>query len=417
VSDLPDDWDEASLGEVCLPVAKVDPVVTGRPTVRYVEIGGIDGEGHKLLDVPGVDSATAPSRCRQVLCGGDTVFSTVRPYLERIAFIPESLNQEFASTGFCVLRPGERIEPRFLFHLAVSPLVLDQVLPLQKGVSYPAVLNKEVLATRIPLPPVLEQRRIVAILEDHFAHLDAAGEALLKAGNRAAALTKQVLLEAIPEPEGYPPTWRRTEVGRAGHVELGRQRHPDWHTGSNMRPYLRVANVFEDRLDLSDVMEMHWPAGTFERFRLHPGDVLLNEGQSPHLLGRPAIYRGTPHDVAFTNSLLRFQAGEGVLPEFALLVFRRHMHAGRFTRESRITTNIAHLSAGRLKTVEFPIPPMAEQQRLVAEVKEKLNGAQRLVDHIDAVAGRTQALRRSLLKAAFRGDLTGDLRKGSQHAV
>lgn len=59
-----------------------------------------------------------------------------------------------------------------------------------------------------------------------------------------------------------------------------------------MRPYLRVANVFEDRIDTSSVMEMNFTQEEFETYRLEDGDVLLNEGQSLHLVGRPAIYRG-----------------------------------------------------------------------------------------------------------------------------
>ena len=394
MSDLPDGWGRESFGTVfSLKYGKALAVTSRDPEGQY-PVYGSAGVMTRTNSVLATSAAVIIGRKGNVgqswLTDGPSWPIDTTYY----ASIPDSLN------------------PVFLLYQLES-LHLRR---LDSSTTTPSLRRQDLEAQSLVIPPLDEQRRIVAILEDHFAHLDAAGEALLKASNRAAALTKQVLLEAIPEPEGYPPTWRLTEVGRAGHVELGRQRHPDWHTGSNIRPYLRVANVFEDRLDLSDVMEMHWPADTFERFRLHPGDVLLNEGQSPHLLGRPAIYRGTPSAVAFTNSLLRFQA-EGVQPEFALLVFRRHMHAGRFTRESRITTNIAHLSAGRLKTVEFPIPPMAEQQRLVAEVKEKLNGAQRLVDHIDAVAGRTQALRRSLLRAAFRGDLTRDFRRGSQHAV
>jgi hypothetical protein len=122
-----------------------------------------------------------------------------------------------------------------------------------------------------------------------------------------------------------------------------------------MRPYLRVANVFEDRIDVSDIMEMNFSPEEFERYRLREGDVLLNEGQTPELVGRAAMYRGEPPEVAFTNSLLRFVPGPGVDAAYALLVFRRHLHVGRFNREARITTNIAHLSAGRLKSVEFPI--------------------------------------------------------------
>ena len=128
-----------------------------------------------------------------------------------------------------------------------------------------------------------------------------------------------------------------------------------------MKPYLRVANVFEDRIDATDVMQMHFDEADFEKFRLRSGDVLLNEGQSPELLGRPAAYQGEPPDVAFTNSLIRFVPKPGVTSEWALLVFRRHMHMGRFQQESRITTNIAHLALGRFRTVEFPVPPLEVQ--------------------------------------------------------
>lgn len=135
-----------------------------------------------------------------------------------------------------------------------------------------------------------------------------------------------------------------------------------------MHPYLRVANVFEDRIDATDLKEMDF-TGVFERYRLAPGDVLLNEGQSPELLGRPAIYRGHPTAVAFTNTLLRFRAGPEVTPEWALVVFRHYMHSGRFAREARITTNIAHLSSKRFKNVEFPVPPIAEQRQIVEILK------------------------------------------------
>jgi type I restriction enzyme S subunit len=172
-----------------------------------------------------------------------------------------------------------------------------------------------------------------------------------------------------------------------------------------MRPYLRVANVFEDRIDATDLMEMHFPSDVFEKFRLREGDILLNEGQSPEYLGRPAIYRGEPKDVAFTNSLLRFRCGPDAIPEWALLVFRRHMHARRFIREVRITTNIAHLSAGRLKSIEFPIPPIAEQERIVAKTRERLEGISRLSRTLSNALAEAKRLRASLLDKAISGHL------------
>lgn len=197
----------------------------------------------------------------------------------------------------------------------------------------------------------------------------------------------------------FPQHWSLKTVADVGRIDLGRQRHPDWHHGPEMHPYLRVANVFEDRIDATDLKTMDF-SGVFERFRLHPGDVLLNEGQTPELLGRPAIYRGSPPDVAFTNSLIRFRAGPDVLPEWALVVFRRHMHFGRFTRESRITTNIAHLSVGRLKTVEFPVPALEEQRRIVDILEDHLY-------RIDAAGASLQGVQRRIraLELSFAAEL------------
>ncbi|MGW0731633.1 restriction endonuclease subunit S [Streptomyces sp. NPDC002851] len=225
---------------------------------------------------------------------------------------------------------------------------------------------------------------------------------LKTARKKIGALRKSVLLTLVPEQA--PAQWEVTTVGDAGIVELGRQRHPDWHHGPEMHPYLRVANVFEDRIDTSDVMEMDF-SGVYEKYRLQPGDVLLNEGQSPHLVGRPALYRGTPPNVAYTNSLLRFRAGRDVMPEWALMVFRRHLHARRFMREVRITTNIAHLSSKRLKAVEFPIPPLEEQKRLVQRCDELLGNAEAMDRSLAQSLSRAEHLRASMLSRAFAGRL------------
>lgn len=255
----------------------------------------------------------------------------------------------------------------------------------------------------VPVPPLAEQAQLVSVLERHFSWLDIADEAIDSGARKLTLLIKKILIEAVPIPS--PEHWRMATVNEVGVVDLGRQRHPNWHEGPNMRPYLRVANVFEDCIDTSDLMEMDFPPEIFERFRLSEGDILLNEGQSPEYLGRPAMYRGIPEEVAFTNSLLRFRAGPEVDPEWALLVFRRHMHAGRFMQETRITTNIAHLSASRFKSVEFPVPPLEEQRQIVARVTDTLIELGRLSAQVNQAKAQSAVLRRALLSDAFAGDL------------
>jgi type I restriction enzyme S subunit len=195
------------------------------------------------------------------------------------------------------------------------------------------------------------------------------------------------------------------DVRQVGEVQLGRQRAPQHHTGDNMRPYLRVANVFEARIDTSDVQEMNFTPTEFERYRLHYGDILLNEGQTPELVGRPAIFRDEIAECCYQKTLLRFRAYNAVLPHFALAVFRGYMHNRRFTRAASITTNIAHLTAEKFVEIEFPLPPLAEQTRIVAEVERRLSLVEGLEAVVSANLQRATRLRQSILKRAFEGML------------
>ncbi|MFD6400263.1 restriction endonuclease subunit S [Nocardia sp. NPDC060249] len=304
------------------------------------------------------------------------------------------------------IRPSAVLDARFLRYLLEHQAKSGALAKLSTGSTIAHLPQQKLRRIPVPLPPLAEQHRIVEILEDHLSRLDAGQKELTAAPRRIEAMKSAILRELIPDPVAYPEHWTELTVGDAGTIELGRQRHPDWHAGPNMRPYLRVANVFEDRIDIADVMEMHWPADTFDRFKLSPGEVLLNEGQSPEFLGRPAMYRGVPTDVAFTNSLIRFKASNEVDPEFALLVFRRHMRAGRFKRESRITTNLAHLSARRLKEIEFPLPPLDEQRQIVATARDRLDAADRLKSGVVTALAQELRLRKAVLAAAFSGTLT-----------
>jgi type I restriction enzyme S subunit len=202
-----------------------------------------------------------------------------------------------------------------------------------------------------------------------------------------------------------PNEWQRVRVDAVGEVQLGRQRSPAHHVGEFMRPYLRVANVFEERIDISDVMSMNFTPDEFLTYALRSGDILLNEGQSKELVGRPAIYRDEMPGVCFTNTLVRFRATEVVLPEFALIVFLHYMKSGYFQKIARITTNIAHLGAGRFAGMSFPVPSSDEQREIVDRLERQSSVYDRFMDDILEQDRQVASLRQSVLKAAFSGSL------------
>jgi type I restriction enzyme S subunit len=149
---------------------------------------------------------------------------------------------------------------------------------------------------------------------------------------------------------------------------------------------------------------MDFDVKDFKQYKLFTGDVLLNEGQSTELVGRPAIWGDEIEDCCFQNTLIRFQADRSrVLPRFALAVFLTYFRAGEFSKLSSKTSSVAHLGASRLATMPFPVPTLEVQQAFLARVAEidKLKTAHHA--HLE----KLDALFAVLQHRAFRGELTG----------
>jgi type I restriction enzyme S subunit len=408
MSELPEQWEWATIGDVADIAGGVQkspkrrPVVNAFPMLRVANVltGRLDlAELHEIELFEGelARLRLKPGDCL-VVEGNGSIAQVGRAAMWR-GEVEDCVHQNH------ILRARPLIHPPFLVYWLQSPAARGAIESAASSTSGLNVLSGAKLRRLpIPVPPRAEQERIVVGIEEHLSRLDAADAALLSSERRLRSLEKSIITECSSTLAPLPH-WRIVAVADAGVVGLGLQRSPKRHAGRHMRPYLRVANVFEDRIDDNDVMSMDMTEAEWGRFRLRDGDVLLNEGQSPEFLGRPAIYRGDPPAVAFTNSLIRFRANADVDPEWALLVFRSHMHNRRFMRESQITTNIAHLAAGRFKTVEFPLPPLDEQQSRVADARARLEGCARLRREIATSKKRSRVLRRAVFAAAFRGSL------------
>lgn len=160
-----------------------------------------------------------------------------------------------------------------------------------------------------------------------------------------------------------PDGWVRAKINDFGEVTAGRQRSPSYVAGT-ARPYLRVANVFDGYIDATDVLEMPFTNDEFEKYRLEIGDILLNEGQSLELVGRPAMYVGKPMNCCFQNTLVRFRARNKINRDFALQRFRLCLYDGTFRSIASKTTSIAHLGVSRFANLKLSWPPLLEQKKI-----------------------------------------------------
>lgn len=214
-----------------------------------------------------------------------------------------------------------------------------------------------------------------------------------------------------------PLGWRWVRVEEIADLKLGRMRSPKNNQGPDMRPYLRVANVLEDRIDLSEITSMNFSPEEFELYRLEPGDVLLNDGQSPELVGRPAMYRGEPPDVCYQNHIIRFRSGPQVDPEFALIVFRHYLHAGHFRELARWTTNIATLSLNRFSAMPFPLPAIETQRQIANEARQRLDASEVQRKMIVDSLSRLPSMEEEILAQAVTGMLVRPAEKPNETAA
>lgn len=404
-------WESDTLKELCLPITKIDPVDSGRESIRYIDIGSADGTSHSLIDVPEIPAAGAPSRCRQVVQSGDTVFSTVRPYLEKIAYVDDSLDGEFASTGFCVLRPGPRLNPRFLYYFSISRQMLDQVLPFQKGVSYPAVLDREVRATEVPVPPLDEQRRIVDLLEDHLSRLDAAENNLSSALGRVRSMVTSSLAFAVAAASEFAPMTTVGEVARLVQYGSGSKCHVDQMPGDV--PVLRMGNVKEGEIVWHGLKYLPSGHSDFPKLLLSRGDLLFNRTNSAELVGKSAVF-DSPQATSFASYLIRVRFGDAVDPRWANMAINSPQ--GRDYVASVVSQQVgqANVNATKLKAFPIPLPTLERQRQLVAAHEQIAEACRYLNGAASDAARRSAALRRSLLGAAFSGRLTGDASVSSE---
>jgi type I restriction enzyme, S subunit len=166
--------------------------------------------------------------------------------------------------------------------------------------------------------------------------------------------------------------WKRTTLGEAVEITMGRQRSPKHASGADMVVYLRAANVKDGRLELDDVLEMNFTPEEQAKYALADGDVLVTEGcGSIAQLGASGAWSDDlPGTVCFQNTLLRLRARPGVsLPGF-VEVWARHAHRSGLWAAISSGTNIFHIGSRRAEVAPMLLPPLHEQERIVDLVQQ-----------------------------------------------
>ena len=148
-----------TIGDVVASVETWNPARSTSVTpFPYIDLSAIDQERKRISGVRSTLPAEAPSRARQLVRKGDVLVSTVRPNLNAVAYVTSEFDGATVSTGFTVLRPTKATDGRYLFHWVRTPTFIGSMVREATGASYPAVSDRTVKTSLIPLPPLEEQR-------------------------------------------------------------------------------------------------------------------------------------------------------------------------------------------------------------------------------------------------------------------
>ena len=161
--DIPDSWEWVRLKNLLKPEVTVKPNFS----FKYIDIASLNNKINKITNyktcIIGKDKI--PVRATKLVSKGDILYSTVRPYLRNIAIVPDKLDRQIATSGFYVLKPFEPVNNRYLFYLLLSPYLTNAMHEKMKGINSPSIKKSDLKNFSISLPPLEEQKRIVAKIE------------------------------------------------------------------------------------------------------------------------------------------------------------------------------------------------------------------------------------------------------------
>jgi len=248
------------------------------------------------------------------------------------------------------------------------------------------------------LPPLNEQRRIVAAIEEHLSRLDAADASLAAASRRLIPLRAHAL---AANGNGWPTSALREllrEPLRNGHSAKASR---DGTVRTLTLTAVTRAQFTDDNTKLTAA-----DSAKVKGLWLEPGDIFIERSNTPGLVGTAALFNGPREWAIFPDLLIRVRVGDAVLPAFLEIILKSRPARTYFQRSAQgIAGSMPKIDQGVVERLEVPVPPLEEQRRIVAEIEERLGAIDALRAAIERAQRRGAALRRSVLERAFRGEL------------
>ena len=257
---------------------------------------------------------------------------------------------------------------------------------------------------KVKIPPVPEQERIVAKIEELFSELDNGVETLKKTKQQLAVYRQAVLKEAFASTAA---SYRRLEE-LCFFITKGTTPSKSTMTAeSGEIPFIKVYNLtFDNTLDFSidpTFVDKETHNGFLGRSIVYPGDVLMNIVGPP--MGKVSIVPDMYPEWNINQAIARFRCLDGLYNKYLAYFLGYSDTVEKMKSRAKATAGQFNLTLEICRDIQIPVPSIGEQEKIVFDIETKLSQQQKIAETIELALQQAEAMRQSILKKAFEGDL------------
>ncbi|MEZ4394121.1 MAG: restriction endonuclease subunit S [Polyangiales bacterium] len=172
---------------------------------------------------------------------------------------------------------------------------------------------------------------------------------------------------------------------------------------SGSMPVLRMGNIQDGKLDWTDLVYTSDPEECV-KYRLTDGDLVFNRTNSPELVGKSAVYRGS-RPAIYAGYLIRVQCSPTLIPEYVCHHINSSLGRSWRTMVKSDGVSQSNINAKKLAAYSFLLPPLPEQQEIVRRIDAAFARIDAVRESVAAQLASLEALERAILTRAFRGEL------------
>ena len=442
--DIPESWEWVRLGDCTSYAAKKEKVLSAdiQPDEWSLDLEDIEKDTGRIIEFRSAKDRRIVGE-KVVFHKGQILYSKLRPYLKKILVAP---NDGICTPELVPFSALGGIDARYVVVVLKSPHVDFLINSVTYGVKMPRVGTETMINLPIPLPPLAEQKRIVAKIEELMPLVDRYEKAwsrledfnkrfpadmqksllqlaiqgklveqraeegtgaellekILAAKNaegakgkgekshaksaKSAKVGSCVSREEIPDDEkpfDIPESWEWARLGEVFAHNTGKAMNSSAkfsHKVGAIRKFITTSNLYWGSFDFANVKEMFFSEEELPRCTVTKNDILVCEGGAYY--GRTAIWN-YDYDMCFQNHIHRLRSYVKVEEKYFYYVFRLYRETGMMKSQG---TAMPGLSSKVLHELTIPLPPLAEQKRIVAKLEELLPLCERLKSESNSAA-------------------------------